>query len=189
MAFAAVLSLDGPTDAIISSVLQDLADAEISTSMLSPGYHPHITLGICNRIDDEQLWPALSALAVQTQPLPILLSHIGIFHGPDGVVFFGATVTQPLLDLHKAFHRVFAPFAHEQWQYYLSGQWVPHCTVAFDLTPEGISRAISICLRIRLPLQARLCSLKVAEILPDRAEIIYKHDLLTFAEVQHGNTD
>lgn len=177
MAFAFMLSLDGIADAIISGVFQDLAAAGISTSMLGEGYHPHITLGICNQIDREPLWPALSALAAQTQSLPILLSHIGIFQGPDGVVYYGVTVTQPLLDLHNTFHQVFAPYAREQWEYYLRGKWVPHCTVAFELTTEGVSQAVPICLRTQLPLQARLTSLVVAEILPDRAQTIFKHDL------------
>ena len=177
MAYAVELYLDANIEGIMRGVWKSLAEAGISSSMLGEGFYPHITLGIANQLDSEGLWPALSTLAVRTCTFPILFSHIGVFANIESVVFFGATVTRPLLDLHEAFHQIFDPFAQDQWEYYRTGLWVPHCTVAFGLTPAGVAEAVSICMQTQLPLYAEVDGLGVAEINANQARTIFMHRL------------
>jgi 2'-5' RNA ligase len=177
MPYAVELYLDANTEGIIRGIWRALADEGISESMLGEGFYPHITLGIANQMDSAGLWPELSAMARQTCPLPLTLSHFGVFPNVEGVVFLGATLTRPLLDVHDAFTGLFERYAQEPWGYYQPGNWVPHCTVAHDLTGNGVSQAISVCMRVRLPIQARVEGLGVTEILPGLARTIYMHRL------------
>ncbi len=178
MAYAVELYLDAETEGILRGMWKAIAEAGISNSMLGEGFYPHITLGIANQLDSAGLWPALSSLAQETCTLELILSHIGIFPNPDGgVVFLGATVTRELHELHQTFHKIFDQYAQDTWTYYQIGKWVPHCTVAFGLTQAGIAQAIPICMQVRLPIQARVDGIGVAEVLPNQARTIFMHRL------------
>lgn len=178
MAYAVELYLDAETEGILRGVWKSIAGAGISTSMQGEGFYPHLTLGIANQLDSASLWPALSALANETCPIDLSLTHIGIFPNAEGgVVFFGATVTRELLDLHQVFHQIFDQYAQGTWPYYQIGSWVPHCTVSFGLTQSGVAQAISICLQVRLPIHARVEGIGVAEVMPNQARTIFMHRL------------
>lgn len=176
MAFAVELYLDADTEGLVRGLWKGMAEAGISDSMLGEGFYPHITLGIANQLDSSGLWPALSTLARGACPLSLNFAHIGVFPNAEAVVYLGATVTRPLLEFHEAFQQIFSPFAQEPWAYYQTGSWVPHCTVSFGLTRAGVLQAVELCLRqVRLPLQAQVAGIGVAEVLPNRARTIFMH--------------
>jgi len=178
MAYAVELYLDAETQGSLREVWKAIAEAGISSSMLGEGFYPHLTLGIANQLDSASLWPALSNLAQQTCSIEFILSHIGVFPNPDGgVVFFGATVTRELHELHQSFHNIFDQYAQDTWSYYQVGKWVPHCTVAFGLTQAGITQAVSVCMQVQLPVQVRVEGIGVAEVFPNQARTIFMHRL------------
>ncbi|MFM8322858.1 MAG: 2'-5' RNA ligase family protein [Chloroflexota bacterium] len=178
MPFAIELYLDARTEALLRGVWQALADAGVSRSMLGEGFSPHITLGIADQLDSARLWPDLQELARQTCPLPVALTHIGVFPNAEGVVFFGATPSRPLLELHERFNLIFDRYAVQPWEYYRVGAWVPHCTVAFGLSQEGVSRAVALCMQTRLPVPAEVDGIGVAEVVPGRsARTLFAHRL------------
>lgn len=55
------------------------------------------------------------------------------------------TISLKLVEVHQAFHRQLAEIGVRSKGYYEPGVWVPHCTVATDLTPDKISKAIDVC--------------------------------------------
>ena len=178
MPFAVELFFDTQAEGQICDAWKVIQEAGISSSLLDAGYRPHVSLGVCNRIDSSAFEGELSTFAECVAPFPLSLSSAGIFPGVQGVIFLGITVTDRLLDVHAAFHRIFKKHAQEQSEYYAVGKWVPHCTLAFDLSERQIAEAVSICRGIPLPISAEVKEIGLMEVLPTSCHTLclYKLD-------------
>ena len=166
MPFAVELFFDTQTEKQIYDAWKAIQKAGISSSLLDAGNRPHVSLGVCNRIDSSALELELSTFAASVAPFPLSLSSVGIFSGVEGVIFLGVTVTEHLLDVHAAFHKIFKTYAQEQSEYYAVGKWVPHCTLAFGSSERPIAEAMPICRSIPLPISAEVKEIGLTEVSP-----------------------
>ena len=164
MPFVAELYFDSPTEARIREAWKALDEAGISDSMPKGGYRPHISLGICNHLELDAFAQELSAFAAGITPFRLPFPNIGIFSTSEGVVYWGATVTEQLLNLHTRFHGIFKKYAKEQREYYTVGQWVPHCTLAFGLSEEQIVEAVTVCRQMDLPVSTEIEEIGLVEV-------------------------
>jgi 2'-5' RNA ligase len=162
MAYAVELFFDAATEAAIRRLGDTLADSDRGNSG-----RPHVSLGGCRDLRDASaLTQALETLAAeQAGALPVTLAHLGVFPGDEGVIFYGLTVTTPLLLLHRRFHALFAPLVMESSPFYQPGLWVPHCTLANGLPQERLPAALAGLQKQVLPsLSGLLTSLALVEI-------------------------
>lgn len=153
MSFAVELYFDEVAEKTLREAWKSMADAGISTALLDGVQRPHVTLGACDEIS-QTFKNALALFAKETAPFD--LSSVGAFITAEGVIFLAPTVTRPLLDLHTRFHAFFDEHAGKKWPLYLPGAWVPHCTLAFRLTPEQLRQGFDIAAEIKLPLTCRI---------------------------------
>lgn len=166
MAYVVELFCDAATEAALRRLWDALANAGLTTAT-QERYRPHVSLGGCRDLRDAAaLLRALETLATeQAGPLPVTLSHLGVFPGEEGVVFYGVTVTPPLLVLHRRFHAQFAPTALDWSPFYEPGRWVPHCTLAYGLEPDRLSEAVTVLQTVvSPPLSGLLTSIALVEI-------------------------
>ncbi len=133
---------------------------------LDAGYRPHVSLGVCNGFESSAFEGELSTFAASVAPFSLSFSSIGIFPGAQGVIFLGVTVTNHLLDVHAAFHKIFKTHAQDQSEYYAVEKWVPHCTLAFGLSERQISGAVPICRGIPLPISAEVREIGLMKVSP-----------------------
>ena len=56
-------------------------------------------------------------------------------------LFLAPVVTAPLLAVHVRLNDVLQERGIVQWPHYLPGSWVPHCTLAMNVTPAELSAA------------------------------------------------
>ena len=164
MPFVAELYFDAPTEERIREVWKILDDAGISDSMPKGGYRPHISLGICERLELDTFAQELTTFAASVTPFRLSFPNIGIFSTSEGVVYLGATATAQLLNVHTAFHEIFKKHAKEQREYYTVGQWVPHCTLAFGLSEDQIVEAVTLCRQIELPVSTEVKDIGLVEV-------------------------
>ena len=176
MPFAVELFFDTEAENQILDASIAIQNAGISSSVL---YRPHVSLGVCNRIDANAFEAELSFFAERVAPFPLTLSSVGIFPGMEGVIFLGVTVTEHLLNVHAAFHKVFNTYAQEQSEHYVVGNWVPHCTLAFGLSEPQIAEAVSICRSMPLPISAEVQEIGLTEVSPTSCHTlcVYRLDL------------
>ena len=156
--------LDSDSEAAIRDIWKDLAEAGVTSYMLDSGDPPHVTLAICNELDTEEFEARLRSFAKELSPFAVTLSNVGIF--PRGVVFLAPTVTHKLLDIHSYFHRFVRDVSEPSWENYLLGRWVPHCTLAMDLDPNLVPKAVEICGRASLPMRGQIVEIGVVEFRP-----------------------
>ena len=172
MPSAVELFFDTEAENQIFDAWKAIQKAGISSPLLDGGYRPHISLGVCSRIDSSAFETELSIFAENVAPFPLTLSSVGIFPGMEGVIFLGVTVTERLLDVHAAFHKIFKKYAGEQSEHYAVGKWVPHCTLAFGLTERQIAEAVLICRCIPLPVSTEVKEIGLTEVSPNSCQTL-----------------
>ena len=166
MPFAVELFFDTHAEKQICDAWEAIQKAGISSPLVDAGYRPHVSLGVCSRIDSIAFEAELSTFAKSVAPFPLTLSSVGIFPGMEGVIFLGVTVTDYLLDIQAAFHKAFKKHTQEQSEHYAVGKWVPHCTLAFGLSEPQLAEAVPICRGIPLPISAEVNEIGLMEVSP-----------------------
>lgn len=167
MPFAIELFLDDRSAGAVRDLWRVLAEAGLDGWQLASGATPHVTLAVYPTLDLTTAAPAVAAVAAATPPLPVAFASIGCFPTNQGVVFLAPVVTGELLAVHQRCHAALAPVAPPSWTYYLSGHWVPHCTIGFELPVERIPAAVGLCHeRGGLPLAGRFTRVGVVEFRP-----------------------
>ena len=179
MPFVAELYFDPPTEERIREAWHALDKAGISDSMPKGGYRPHISLGICEHLELDAFAKELSTFAETFAPFRLSFPNIGIFSTSEGVVYWGATATTQLLNVHTAFHEIFKKYAKEQREYYTVGQWVPHCTLAFGLSEDQIAEAVTVCRQIDLPVSTEVKGIGLVEVSPTGCRTLSSFSLKT----------
>jgi len=169
--------MDAGSDAAIRRTWEAIAEAGIKSAMLDAGYRPHVSLGVCEELDVDGLAQELSSFAERVSPFALTLSSVGLFPSRDNVIFLGVAPTPGLLDVNSEFHGFFGKYAKAQREHYQSGKWVPHCTLAFDLSDGMLAEAIEICRRTPLPLHSRIEEIGVAEVSPSSARLLCSYNL------------
>ena len=144
MNFGAAFIFDPQTENAIRGIWQSIADAGLSSFMLTIDYPPHLTIYQAEEVDETGLRRALLQLAATTQPLAVSFPAGAHFLGEGGVAYLAPITNYALLDLHKAVWDASTPFTQGRPAYYAPGVWVPHATLAYNTPPEQIGPVASV---------------------------------------------
>jgi 2'-5' RNA ligase len=155
MGYAVGLFMQMDLEAEVYDVWQSIKAANISSRMVDGHFRPHISLGVCEDIDPHHFKPVLKKFAAMTPPFAVWLPNVGYFLDDKAVLYIGITVTHHLLDLHQRFQQHFSACATNQNRHYQVGNWVPHITLAVDVAPRNLPRAIEVLNRCVPPLLNR----------------------------------
>jgi len=177
MVFAVELYFDGRADTVIRQDWEKLAKIGVTSAMLKPGYRPHITLGVSDEIAESTLLEWLNQFVHTVLPFSLTISYVGAFPGDEGVVFYGVTVTETLVDLHNRFWAGYEKLVRKSWDDYRPGSWVPHCTLGYGLSTSQISKAVSTCRELSLPIRLQVESLGLVRVSPSGAEELFMNKL------------
>ena len=96
------------------------------------GTAPHVSLAVFDDVDVAKLTAVVKAFAVGTSPVTVRFSSVGLFPGPQNVVFLAPVVTPSLLSVHAALHLRLAAAGLSSDPHYHSGAWVPHCAITVE---------------------------------------------------------
>lgn len=163
MNFAIELFLDETAEARIREIWERIALAGLPSRLLEFGHTPHVSLGVCAELDPVAFAAPLSEFASREPKPHATFVSLGTFSNRQGVVFLGLIATRELIELHARFDALFATAAHEPWEYYRPGRWVPHCTLTTALDPTQVAPALAVCAGVPLPIQATLDSVGIVE--------------------------
>jgi 2'-5' RNA ligase len=179
MPYAVELYFNPQAETAVRHIWQTFAAAGRLSPMLESGYRPHVSLAVYDseELNIVELQEALFAYAGELAPFPLQLSHIGIFPAAEGVLYLGVSVTQELLDFHARFHNAVASLVPVLRPYYQVGRWVPHCTLAYQLTAESCADLIPICWPTPLPLQVEVQEIGISHVSPSSHDLVFLYDL------------
>ena len=145
MGYAVELYFDRETTDKLTALGQKVYTACGGADLTGLGFRPHISLAGYTTLDVEALLPVLEDFSGRTRFFSVKLDAVGLFPGPMGVVYLAPVVTQHLLGIHKGFHQRAEAAGQVSDPYYRVGNWIPHCTIAQELSPEGLAEAVRVC--------------------------------------------
>ena len=132
--YAVEMYFDPAGERQIGNLIDQLSSRGIRSSRPAAS-RPHVSLAVFDQVDLERMSVALRKFARECSALRLYLASIGRFPSDEGVVFLAPVVHRELLELHAKLHRMPTVVAGTRREYYLTGRWVPHCTIAEGLTP------------------------------------------------------
>ncbi|MCC9135241.1 2'-5' RNA ligase family protein [Pontibacter silvestris] len=99
--------------------------------------YPHLTLFTAEVPDEEELKQYLENTCLETRNFNIRTTGLGVFPGPNPVIYIPVLRTQALNQLHATLHRDVSEMSLEMGVYYNPNLWLPHISLALgDTTPE-----------------------------------------------------
>ena len=175
MAFVFELTVDPATETTIRTIWQRIADAGLPSSIDAAGYRPHISLAVydVDQFDVDGCYRKAAAYARQTAPIPLHLSHLGVFVSWENVVFLGVTPTAELLARQKAVLDLCRGQRDALRTYYAPGLWTPHVTLSFNLTPEQAQGILATVWDAGAPISGMIRALHLLEVTPAYARDIF----------------
>ena len=145
VAYAIELFFDEQADTAVRRLWHRLAVSGLpSRETLGHRRHrPHVSLTVLETTRPQAVAHVVDLVDVQRLPA-LHFSALGTFDGGGGVLFLAPVVTEPLLTVHARLNDVLQDQGIAQWPHYLPGSWVPHCTLATNLTPTELSAAAGL---------------------------------------------
>jgi 2'-5' RNA ligase len=164
MPFAVTLRLDPASATQAAGIQRALAEAGLS-DLPSLGYPPHVTLAVLpDPVDAGALLAAVGSACRGWSRLPVRLPGLGIFPGGSAVLWL-SVAAEDILPRRQAALRA-ALGERQVLQNYRAGQWMPHVTLAEDLTEAGLSTAIQVASRGWIPIDGWLDRVEVVRFRP-----------------------
>jgi 2'-5' RNA ligase len=165
MPFAIEMNLDAEAEGVVRKIWAALKEEGFGSMGLKEA-RPHVTLGIAADVENE-LEKRLEAFASSLAPMSFHIRSVGTF--PGGVVFLAPIVTRELLEMHAKFHELFGLRPSAISKLYVPGAWVPHCTLASELTQARMGEAVRVVLQSGgMPISGRFEEISLVEYAPVR---------------------
>ena len=136
------------------------------------GEPPHLTLALFldASIDVQALASACEHM--RTQKLEVLLHVFGSFVAEEAqaVIYLNPALSTELGALHLGLYEEFDRLGlRDHHEHFRPGQWVPHCTLAVELTQDDYLKAVALCLGLPKKLyRGFITNLKILEFFPVR---------------------
>ena len=163
MPFAVGVTLDSAAAAKIKNLSKRLLEAISPEHCSVSDAPPHLTFAIADQVNVFSVKQLLTDLAGQSPAVRVRFDSFGVFPGEKRVLFLAPVVTAELLAFHGRFHRAFGSHAWHQSDFYLPDNWVPHCTIASELSAGTFARAAEACFNDEFPREARLTHISLTE--------------------------
>jgi 2'-5' RNA ligase len=93
--------------------------------------YPHFSWQIALDYPEPDTETALQEIATQTRPFKVHTGGLGVFSGPQPVIFISIARSAELNRLHKKLWQQFKTSAEGLSPYYNPQRWMPHITLIF----------------------------------------------------------
>jgi 2'-5' RNA ligase len=154
---------DDDADAAVRALWRRLASAGVpDLGGRTHGRHrPCVSFAVAGTIPAS----ARRSLAVDLARLAVpsvWLYTLGTFPTQENALFLGAVTDAELLAVHVAVHDALAGRVRDPSAQYLPGAWVPHCTLAEELTPSQLTAGFAALHPIE-PIRARITQVGITD--------------------------
>ncbi len=167
MDYAIILTFAQTEARQIWQLTADLAQKTGNNSVLSAQIQPHLTLAEFSTSALAEISKTIRLLAGQLlTPIPIKLASAGFFPDNMSVLYLAPIVDAELLNLHRLVNNALEPLCHEFSPLYREENWVPHCTLALDLSGTQFHMACQALAQAYRPLETRAMGLSLYKCCP-----------------------
>lgn len=170
---AGVISLLEGDDAGRVERLWDRMEREFGVPRGFPGAVPHVSYHLGEYPADEALRAGMAAVARRTRPFAAQISGIGIFGGPNPVVYLAVARGPRLSKVHTEVRSTLTELGYENNAYYEPDNWLPHITIAQqNLAPEALPAVAAWLASEAIQFSFEVTNLALATETPDALEVL-----------------
>lgn len=106
---------------------------------------PHFSYQVATHYDTEQLKPILQQAASKIHPFQIKTTGLGIFTGPQPVLYIPVVRSLELSQIHQSLWQAISQAGQGILDYYAPENWMPHITIGMaDLQPDLLPDVIRL---------------------------------------------
>jgi 2'-5' RNA ligase len=173
MAFAININASGEGGGCIRGYWAKFGRLEPAPSMVALDYPPHVTLAIYDIISSSKLRETLRAAFAGCPPIRLRFHKLAYFEQPQLVFWAAPQPAESLLHAHAAIHGLIDPSLCRE--HYRAGTWIPHCTVATNVSANNRQEARALADKGIEPFDVTFDRADCVEFMPIR--IIKEHSL------------
>lgn len=167
--FDVILRFEQEAEEMFDMLINKLARVTGNTTRLCNGQPPHVSMGIFDIVDDSDPVMVMEDVLRSLQPFSVTFDVLGAFL--PGTLIVAPVMTDELIAMNRAIHmvadRVFVPSKQ-----YVYGTWIPHLTLAADLTHEELVQAFHAAALDWRPVSARTVSVSLVHHFPYTEELV-----------------
>jgi 2'-5' RNA ligase len=171
--FAIELYFDERTEALIKAIWEKLAERGVSDRLAKKGSRPHVALAVFEDGDAGELTYWLRRLAREQAPVEARFEALGTYCSADGVLFLAPVVSPRLFLLHSTVIKGLASQAQGLKETCRPQRFVPHCTVAYGLDKETLSRAVALFSNKALPIVGQFNRIGLFDLAANEDRCVY----------------
>lgn len=172
MPYAITLLLDRIAASQVLAMYRALSDSSVSHDQINLGYPPHLTLAtLDDTADAHDLMTITADVTRSWRSWRVRFAGFGVFPGTPSTLWLCPVVTGDLLERQSTL-RARLPTASLR-NHYLPGRWVPHVTLAKDVSQP--SAALAAVQTLNLPAEAGLVEINLIYFRPPK--VIWRRSL------------
>lgn len=133
---------------------------------------PHISFALVETSDAELLASVVAGVARRAPLCQVELAAPASFATRAGLLYLAPVPTMALLEFHSRFHAGLVAAGLESNEYYRPGAWIPHCTLAMDLSEAQLAAAFVACRKSMTPITGHLEAAGVVSFPPPRPHFV-----------------
>ena len=167
--FDVILRFEQQTEEYFDKLIDRLAQVTGNTARLRNGQPPHVSMGIFDVADKSDPVQVMEGVLRGLRPFSMTFDALGAFL--PGTLIAAAVMTDEMIAMNRAIHtvadRVFVPSTQ-----YVYGRWVPHLTLAEELTHAELVQAFDTAGLGWRPVSARTVSISLVHHFPYTEELV-----------------
>ncbi len=167
--FDVILRFEGQAEQLFDSLIRKLAQVTGNTTRLCNGQPPHVSMGIFDIVDGSDPFRVMEGVLRSLRPFSMTFDALGAFL--PGTLIAVPIMTDEMIAMNRAIHtvadRVFVPSSQ-----YVYGTWVPHLTLAAELTHGELVQAFDTAGLDWRPVSARTVSISLVHHFPYTEELV-----------------
>lgn len=173
MPYAIELYFDERTEALIKAIWEKLAEKGVSDRLIKRGNRPHVALAVYEDADPGDIAYQLRLLAKEQAPVEARFEMLGTYCSADGVLFLCPVVSPRFFLLHSTVIKMLNPMAQGLKESCRPNRFVPHCTIAYGLDKENLSKAVSLFSNKALPIIGQFSRIGLLDLAANEDRCIY----------------
>ena len=143
MEYVIILCFDEDTESYFNAFIRSISDSGVSSHMIDERVPPHISLACFQTETINEIINELNSQILSFKSGGIVWSSLGAFI--PNALFAAPVMNEYLLNACIDINRLIEPFSTPgQNGWYLPYQWVPHTTLAYQLSNDGLKKAFDI---------------------------------------------
>ena len=178
MSFAVNLYMDEATEELVRAIWSKLAKLGVSDKLALRGTRPHVALMVFDDGDPGEIAVRLRNFSKKQRLVECRFEHLGTFCSNDGVLFLAPVVSPRFFLLQTNVFGLLNDLIYGIRPGCRPHAFVPHCTVAYGLDKETLSKTVSLFSNKALPIAGWFNRIGLVDIQKNEDRCIYSFSKL-----------